>query len=109
MEENQNHIPCNKDAGIHPLLYYSGLNSVKCIKDVGDRVWMQTDPELVVPRVLQSLENLKHLVSILNCPQQFVTPSLHVYLYIQSTEKVFCRQCNLFGEKVIPNGFTDLQ
>ena len=41
---------------------------------------MQTDPELVVPCVLQSFGKLKHLVSILNCPWYFVIPSLHVHL-----------------------------
>ena len=30
-------------------------------------------------------------------------------MYIQSTEKVICRQCNLFAEKVFPNGLVDVQ
>ena len=45
---------------------------------VGDRAWMQTDPELVASCALQSLKKMKHLVSILNYPWFFVTISLDV-------------------------------
>ena len=45
---------------------------------VGDRAWMQTDPELVAPCALQSLKKMKHLFSILNYPWFFVTISLDV-------------------------------
>ena len=62
---------------MHLLLY---LVSMQFIEDVDESVWMQTDPGLVVLCVLQSLTNLKHLVSILNCPWDFVIPSLHVHL-----------------------------
>ena len=79
MEEKQNCSPCPKDAGMHLLLYCPDLVSMLCIEKVGGRVWMQTDPDLVVPCVLQSLEKLKHLVSILNCPWHFMIPSLHVH------------------------------
>ena len=48
------------------------LEPVQCIKEIGDRVLMQTDPELVVLCVLHSLRKLEHLVSILNCPRRFV-------------------------------------
>ena len=51
---------------------------MECIVEVGGGVWMQKDPDLVVPSVLQSLEKLKHLVFILNCSWLLVTPSLHV-------------------------------
>ena len=65
---------------MHLRLNCPGLISMQYIKEVGSRVWMQADPELVVPCVLQSLGKLKHLVSILNCPLYFVIPSLHVHL-----------------------------
>ena len=65
---------------MHLLLYCLGLIYMQFIKEVGGRAWMQTDAELVVSCVLQSLGKLKHLVSILNCPWHFVIPSLHVHL-----------------------------
>ena len=80
MEEKQNCTPYPKDAGMHLLLYWPGLVSMQCIEEVGGRVWMQIDPELVLPCVLQSLGRLKHLVSNLNCPWYFVILSLHVHL-----------------------------
>ena len=80
MEEKQNCTPCADDEGMHLLLCCLGLVSMQCIEEVGGRIWMQTDPELVVPCVLQSLGKLKHFVSILNCPWHFVIPSLHVHL-----------------------------
>ena len=50
------------------------------IEEIGGRAfWMQTDLELVVPYVLQYLEKLKHVVSILNFPWRFVIPSLRVH------------------------------
>ena len=80
MEEKQNCTPCPKDEGTHLLLYCLSLVSIQSIEEVSGRVRLQTDPELVVPCVLQSLGKLKHLVSILNCPWHFVIPSLHVHL-----------------------------
>ena len=80
MEEKQNCTPCPKDAGIHLLLYCQGLVSIQCIGEVGGKAWMQTDPELGVSCVLQSLGKLKHLLSNLNCPWHFVIPSVHVNL-----------------------------
>ena len=80
MEEKQNCTTCPKDEGIHLLLYCLGLVSMQNIEEVSGRARMQTDPELVVPCVLQSLGKLKHLVSILNCPWRFVILSLHVHL-----------------------------
>ena len=65
---------------MHLLLYCLGLVSMQRIEEVGGRVWMQTDPELVFACVLQSLGKPKHLVSILNCPWHFLIPSLHVHL-----------------------------
>ena len=79
MNEMQNCTPCPNDAG-HLLLYCPGLISMHGIEEVGDRVWMQTDPEMVVPCVLQSLGKLKHLVSNLNCSWHFVIPSMHAHL-----------------------------
>ena len=58
------------------------------------RVWMQTDPELFVPSVLQSLKKLKHLVSILNWPWVFVTPSVHVHSeHLEHTLKIMQFVC----------------
>ena len=79
MEEKRNRIPCSKDVGMHPLLYYRGLVSKQCIVEVSGRAWMQRDPEFVVPCIFQSLEKLKHLVSIVSCPWSIVTSSLHVH------------------------------
>ena len=76
----QNYTPCPKDEGMHLLLYCLGLVYMQFIKEVGGWLWMQTDTELVVSCLLQSLWKLKHLVSILNYPWHFVIPSLHVHL-----------------------------
>ena len=65
---------------MHLLLYCLGLVFMQCIEEIGSRVWMQGAPELVVSCVLQSLGKLKLLVSILNCPGNFVILSLHVRL-----------------------------
>ena len=78
MEEKQNSTPCHKDAGMHLLVYCLGLVSMQSNEEVGGRLWMQTDLELFVSCVLQSLGKLKHLVSILNCLWHFVIPSVHV-------------------------------
>ena len=53
---------------------------MQCIEEVGGRVWMQTDPELVTPFVLLCLGKQKHLVSILRCLWHRMTPSLYVHL-----------------------------
>ena len=68
MAEKRNSTPCPTNAEIHLLLYCPDLVSMQYIVEVGGRVWMQANPELVVPCVLELLEKLKHLVSILNCP-----------------------------------------
>ena len=79
MAEKRNSTPCPMNAGIDLLLYCPDLVSMQYIVEVGGRVWMQANPELVVPCVLQFLEKLKQLVSILNCPWRFVNPSLHLH------------------------------
>ena len=53
--------------------------SMQYIMIVGGRVWIQTDPQLVLQFALQSLEKFKYLVSILNRPWLLVTPSLYVH------------------------------
>ena len=63
---------------MHLLLYCSCLVSMQCIVEIDDRIGCK-DLELIVPCVLQSLENLKLLVSTLNCPWRFLTLSLHVH------------------------------
>ena len=97
MEEMRNRITCPKDAGMHLLLYCTSLFSMQCMywmKSHAFRVWMQTDPELFVPSVLQSLKKLKHLVSILNWPWVFVTPSVHVHSeHLEHTLKIMQFVC----------------
>ena len=67
---------------------------------------MQTGSEMVVPSVLQSPGNLKHLVSSLNCPWHFVIPSLHEHLeHWEGTLQIL----QFFDEKVTPNGLADVQ
>ena len=97
MEEMRNRITCPKDAGMHLLLYCASLFSMQCMywmKSHAFRVWMQTDPELLVPSVLLSLKKLKHLVSILNWPWGFVTPSVHVHSeHLEHTLKIMQFVC----------------
>ena len=81
------------------------LVSMHCIVEVGGGIWMQTDPDLVVPSMLQSLEKLKYLVLLWIA---LGVSWLPVRMYIQSTEKVN-RQCNWFAKKVVLNGLADIQ
>ena len=82
---------------MHLLLYCTSLFSMQCMywmKSHAFRVWMQTDPELFVPSVLLSLKKLKHLVSILNWPWGFVTPSVHVHSeHLEHTLKIMQFVC----------------
>ena len=77
---------------------------MQCIVEICGRVWIQADPELIVSRVLQSLENW----NIYSFWIVHVVLWLPVCMYIQSTGKVFRRKCNLFAENVIPNGLADV-